>query len=164
MSAVQTLVVPRATPMLLSRWVFRGVRVPFTIRHRYAKDYVEQERAMALRGPLGLLGLAVAWLVLIGSGYVLMYWALGVRPLRHAFVLSGSSMFTLGFVVPENLPTTTLAFTQAAFGIGVIAMLISAPRGWQPPRWCAGFVQVRRDSDRGWQRAEASAGNRLPVG
>jgi hypothetical protein len=124
-SAVQTLVVPRATPMLLTRWVFRGVRVPFNIRYRYAKDYVEQERAMALFGPLGLLGLAVAWLVLIGSGYVLMYWALGVRPLRHAFVLSGSSMFTPGFVVPENLPTTVLAFTQAAFGIGVIAMLIS---------------------------------------
>ncbi|MEV4510684.1 hypothetical protein AB0K00_17150 [Dactylosporangium sp. NPDC049525] len=124
-SAVQTLVVPRATPMLLTRWVFRGVRVPFHLRYRYAKDYVEQERAMALYGPLGLISLAVAWLLLIGSGYVLMYWALGVRPVRHAVVLSGSSMFTLGFVVPKDLPSTVLAFTQAAFGIGVIAMLIS---------------------------------------
>src|SRR5258708_34934557 len=80
---------------------------------------------MAVYGPFGLLSLAVAWLVLIGSGYVLMYWSLGVRPLRHAFVLSGSSMFTLGLVVPKDLPTTALAFTQAAFGLGVIAMLIS---------------------------------------
>jgi hypothetical protein len=124
-SAVQTLVVPRATPMLLTRWVFRGIRVPFTIHGRYAKDYFERERVMALYGPVGLLGLAGAWLVIIGSGYVLMYWALGVHPLRQAFVLSGSSMFTLGFAAPSNLPTTALAFSQAAFGIGVIAMLIS---------------------------------------
>jgi hypothetical protein len=37
-SAVQTLVVPRATPMLLTRWVFRGVRVPFNLRGRHTKD------------------------------------------------------------------------------------------------------------------------------
>jgi hypothetical protein len=124
-SAVQTLVVPRATPMLLTRWVFRGVRVPFNLRGRHTKDYFKQERAMALYGPLSLLSLAVAWLSIIGSGYVLMYWALGVRPLRQAFILSGSSMFTLGFAVPKDLPTTALAFSQAAFGIGVIALLIS---------------------------------------
>jgi hypothetical protein len=125
MSAVQTMVVPRAGPMRITRWVFRGVRAPFNIHGRHAKDYFEQERAMVLYGPLSLLSLAVAWLSIIGAGYVLMYWALGVRPLRQAFILSGSSMFTLGFAVPKDLPTTALAFSQAAFGIGVIALLIS---------------------------------------
>jgi hypothetical protein len=125
LSAVQTMVVPRARPMRLTRWVFRVVRVPFNIRVRHAKDYLEQDHAMVLYGPLGLLSLAVAWLAVIGSGYVLMYWALGVRPLRQAFIMSGSSMFTLGFAVPKNLPTIALAFSQAAFGIGVIGLLIS---------------------------------------
>jgi hypothetical protein len=125
LSAVQTLVVPRASPVLLTRWVFRVVRIPFDFRGKHAKEYFEQERAMALYAPISLLSLVVAWLVLIGSGYVLMDWALGVRPLRQAFILSGSSLFTLGFAVPKDLPTTALAFSEAAFGIGMIALLIS---------------------------------------
>jgi hypothetical protein len=125
LSAVQTLVVPRATPMLLTRWVFRFVRIPFDLRGKYAKEYFEQERAMVLYAPISLLCLVVVWLVLIGLGYVLMDWALGVRPLRQAFILSGSSLFTLGFAVPKDLPTTALAFSEAALGIGMIALLIS---------------------------------------
>jgi hypothetical protein len=54
-----------------------------------------------------------------------MYWSLGERPLRDAFLLSDSSIFTLGFAVPPNLPTTTLAFSEAAVGVGLLAMLIS---------------------------------------
>jgi len=54
-----------------------------------------------------------------------MYWSLGVRPWRAAVALSGSSIFTLGFAAPRNLPTTFLAFSEAIFGIGLLAMLIS---------------------------------------
>jgi hypothetical protein len=125
LSAVQTLVVPRATPMRLTRWVFRGVRVVFNIRSTRAKDYDAMDRAMALYAPISLLILVVAWLVIIGAGYVLMFRALGVGPLRQTFILSGSSLFTLGFAVPEDLPTTALAFSEATFGIGMIALLLS---------------------------------------
>jgi hypothetical protein len=125
LSAVQTLVVPRATPVLLTRWVFRVVRIPFDVRAKRSKEYFEQERIMALYAPISLLCLVIAWLVIIGAGYVLMDLALGVRPLRHAFILSGSSLFTLGFSVPKDIPTTALAFSEAVFGIGMIALLIS---------------------------------------
>jgi hypothetical protein len=54
-----------------------------------------------------------------------MYWSLGERPLRRALILSGSSVFTLGFEVPPNLPTTLLAFSEAGFGLVLLAMLIS---------------------------------------
>src|SRR6266540_2870733 len=67
----------------------------------------------------------VDWLVIIGAGYVLMFRALGVGPLRQTFILSGSSLFTLGFAVPKDLPTTALAFSEATFGIGMIALLLS---------------------------------------
>jgi hypothetical protein len=40
-------------------------------------------------------------------------------------VLSGSSIYTLGFAVPPNLPTTVLAFSEAGFGLVLLAMLIS---------------------------------------
>jgi hypothetical protein len=54
-----------------------------------------------------------------------MYWGLGVAPLRDAFRLSGSSLFTLGFAAPGDLPTTALVFTEAGFGIGLLALLIT---------------------------------------
>jgi hypothetical protein len=125
LSAVQTLVVPRATPMRLTRWVFRSVRVVFNLRSTRATGYDAMDRAMALYAPISLLILVVAWLVIIGAGYVLMFFALGVRPLRQTFILSGSSLFTLGFAVPKDLPTTALAFSEATFGIGMIALLLS---------------------------------------
>ena len=40
-------------------------------------------------------------------------------------MLSGSSIYTLGFEVPPNLPTTLLAFSEAGFGLVLLAMVIS---------------------------------------
>ena len=40
-------------------------------------------------------------------------------------MLSGSSIYTLGFQVPPNMPTTLLAFSEAGVGLVLLAMLIS---------------------------------------
>jgi hypothetical protein len=125
LSAIETLVVPRAIPLRINRAVFMAMRALFGLRGKRAKTFKERDRDMALYGPVSLFTLAASWLALTGLGYVLMYWALGVRPWRVALSLSGSSIFTLGFVVPRNLPTTVLAFSEAILGIGLLAMLIS---------------------------------------
>jgi hypothetical protein len=59
--------------------------------------------------------------VLTRVGYMLLFWS----PLRQALKLSGSSIYTLGFAVPPNLPTTVLAFSEAGIGLVLLAMLIS---------------------------------------
>jgi hypothetical protein len=125
LSAIETLVVPRAIPLRITRMVFLILRAAFDLRVKRATSFRERDRNMALYGPISLFTLAACWLTLTGLGYVLMYLSLGVRPLRAAFALSGSSIFTLGFAIPHNLPTTALAFTEAIFGIGLLAMLIS---------------------------------------
>jgi hypothetical protein len=125
LSAIETLVVPRAIPLRITRAVFLTMRALFGLRGKRARSFRERDRDMALYGPISLFTLAASWLALTGFGYVLMYWALGVRPWRAAFALSGSSIFTLGFAAPQNLPTTVLAFSEAIFGIGLLAMLIS---------------------------------------
>jgi hypothetical protein len=88
--------------------------------------------------------------VLTGVGYILLFWSLGVRPLREAVVLSGSSIYTLGFSVPPNLPTTVLAFTEAGIGLVLLAMLISyLPSMYQSfSRWEAAVaaLDVRADT------------------
>ena len=72
-----------------------------------------------------------------------MFHALGVRGFERAFEMSGSSLFTLGFVRPPDLATNVLAFLEAATGLAVLGLLIAylptiygvvlAPRGrWSP--------------------------------
>jgi hypothetical protein len=125
LSAIETLVVPRAIPLRITRTVFLAMRALFGLRGKRAKTFKDLDRDMALYGPVSLFTLAASWLALTGLGYVLIYWALGMRPWRLALSLSGSSIFTLGFAVPRNLPTTVLAFSEAILGIGLLAMLIS---------------------------------------
>jgi hypothetical protein len=125
LSAVETLVVPRAIPVRITRAVFLTMRALFGLRGKRATSFRERDRDMALYAPISLFTLAASWLTLTGLGYMLMYWSLGVRPWRAAMALSGSSIFTLGFAAPRTFPTTILAFSEAIFGIGLLAMLIS---------------------------------------
>jgi hypothetical protein len=125
LSAIMTLVVPRAIQLRITRWVFIGMRVLFAIRSKRARNFKERDRRMALYGPISLFTLAATWVILTGIGYVLMFWSLGVRPPREAIRLSGSSIFTLGFAAAPNLPTTLLAFSEAGIGLTLLAMLIS---------------------------------------
>jgi hypothetical protein len=118
-------VVPRATPVRLTRWVFVGVRALFVLRSRRATTYEERDRRMAFYAPFSLLTLAVTWLAVVLVGYMLMFWSLGERPWRLAFALSGSSLLTLGFTAPRNLPMTVLSFTEAGLGLALLALVIS---------------------------------------
>ena len=123
LSAVQTLAVPRGTPVLITRWIFVGTRVLFVPAHRGA-DARTRDRRLALYGPLSLLCLPVVWLGLVLGAFTLIFWATGAG-WDSAFLESGSSLFTLGFRTPEHVGSAALAFTEAALGLGLIALLIS---------------------------------------
>ena len=125
LSAVCTVVVPRGVPVRLTRIVFRTMRRIFEVRSRLASTYEERDRAMALYAPLTLIVLPVVWLAITMLGFAAMYWALGVHSLRQAFVESGSSLLTLGFVRANDLPTTVVAFSEAADGLILLALLIT---------------------------------------
>jgi hypothetical protein len=124
-SAVRTVVVPRGIPTRLTRVVFIAVRVLLRGLSGRQPTYERRDRWMALYAPTALLTLPAVWLAIVGSGYFAMYYGLDVRPLRSAFSLSGSSLFTLGFHPPGPLPVQVLAFTEAAAGIGLLALLIT---------------------------------------
>jgi hypothetical protein len=125
LSAVLTVVVPRGTPVLLTRWVFLGMRGLFFLWGKRASSYRQRDQAMAMYAPVSLLSLAMTWLALVLLGYMLIYWSLGERPWRLAFALSGSSLLTLGFTPPPDLPRTALTFSEGALGVMLLALLIS---------------------------------------
>jgi hypothetical protein len=123
-SAVLTVTVPRGTPVRITRLVFTVMGVVF-ISGSKRLDYRRRDRFLALYAPLSLLALPFVWLVLVLAGYTAMYWALGVRPWQSALLESVSSLLTLGFRVPVDAPTTALVFSEAALGLGLLALLIS---------------------------------------
>jgi hypothetical protein len=124
-SAIRTIVLPRSANVLMTELLFRSVFALFRIRLRFADTYEERDRVMALFAPITLLLLPVSWIIMILLGYTVMFWGLGTRPWFDAFFLSGSSLFTLGFMAVDDLPRTVLVFSEATIGLGLIALLIS---------------------------------------
>jgi hypothetical protein len=124
-SALRSMVVPRGEVVILTRWVFVSLRSLFNLWVRRATTYEQRDRALALYAPMGLVALPFTWVALVVAGFTAIYWALGVDPLREAFYLSGSSLLTLGFTPPPDLPTHFASFIEAVLGLGLIALLIS---------------------------------------
>jgi hypothetical protein len=124
-SAVQTFVVPRGTPMLLTRWVLLAVRAIFIMSMQGLRDYSARDRVMAMFAPTALIALPVAWMALILNGFVPLYWAFGGGTWKDAFMASGSGLLTLGFHPPANWWTGVLSMIEAGFGLGLLALLIS---------------------------------------
>ncbi|MEW5988472.1 MAG: hypothetical protein AB1791_17725 [Chloroflexota bacterium] len=125
LSAVRTFVLPRSARDGVTRTVFLTVRWFFNLRLRRANSYVDRDRVMAFYAPVGLLLLPGVWLALVLLGYMGIFWAFGVQPWPAAFTLSGSSLLTLGFALAKDWPTTVLAFSEAAIGLILVALLIS---------------------------------------
>jgi hypothetical protein len=99
------------------------VRVLFRLRGSRARSFEAPTATWPCTGRSACS--PATWLVLTGTGHMLLYWSLGERPLRRALLLSGSSIYPLGFEVPPNLPTTVLAFSEAGSGLVLLAVLIS---------------------------------------
>ncbi len=124
-SATRTFVVPRSVPDYLPRLIFRLLRRVYNIRLAYARTYEEIDGVMVYYAPTALLVLVVASLALIQIGYTLVYFGVIGDNLVHAFMLSGSSLLTLGFASVDSPWLALVAFSEAAIGIVMTALLIS---------------------------------------
>jgi len=124
-SAVSTFVLPRSARSQLNRLVFGLLRRAFGLVLRFTKTYEQRDAIMAYYAPFALLLLLPVWYALIAFGYSLMYWGLRVGDYFYDFRLSGSSLFTLGFVPPESYFVSTLVFSEAMLGLIMVALLIA---------------------------------------
>jgi hypothetical protein len=123
-SALVTVVLPRGESVILTRVVFICWRNAFHFVARRQRTWESRDRILAFFAPVALLTLPVTWLLLSLLGYTAMFWALGGTSLRGAFT-EGGSLFTFGFRAPPALPQTILAYSEAALGLGLVALLIS---------------------------------------
>jgi hypothetical protein len=124
-SAVKTFVLPRSAPDLIVRLVFQNLRKLFGVIMSPTRTYEQRDAIMAFFAPTGLMVLLPSWLVLITLGYTGMYWAAGTPTWREAFLISGSSLLTLGFATGNHLGLAILEFSEATIGLILVATLIA---------------------------------------
>jgi hypothetical protein len=97
----------------------------FESRLKHAKTYEERDGIMAMYAPIALLTLPPVWLTLVAAGYAAMFWALGGHTWEEALKLSGSSLLTLGFAVPDTAAAAVLAASEGTLGLILVALLIA---------------------------------------
>lgn len=124
-SVIRTFVLPRSAPDVLVRLVFIVMRKIFDARIGIEDDYERRDEIMALYAPFTLVILPAVWLVFVLSGYMAMFWGTTGQPLYALYKISGSSLFTLGYAVVDDVVTTSLIFTEAAIGLFLVALLIA---------------------------------------
>ncbi len=126
-SAIRWLVLPRGENVWLSRMIFIVIRRLFEFRLKFYREltYQKRDRVMAFFAPIATLTMPMVWLTLVTVGYTPIYWALDVGDVYESFLLSGSSLLTLGYAPVMDWATMLLSFSEAAIGLILIALLIA---------------------------------------
>lgn len=124
-SALRTVVVPRGYVSWLTRKHFVIWRTLFGLVARPSRPFAERDRIMASYAPVALVTLPAVWVSCVTVGFTGIFWGSGIHPLSEAFVTSGSSLFTLGFVRPPGTGRVVLSFVEAGIGLGLVSLMIS---------------------------------------
>ena len=125
LSAIKTVVLPRATSQKITRTMFIIMRRLFDFVAHGKRDFVDRDRILALYAPLTFVLLPLLWLLLTTVGFTAVQWGINGGSLRDAFLVSGSSMLTLGVKFRSDLPSAAFSYLQAALGLVLVALLIS---------------------------------------
>ena len=124
-SAVRTVVLPRATSSVLTRAAFVNIRRVFDVIAGPRQSFEFRDRILALYSPFALLALPAIWVTLVMVGFTGLFWGMGVHPWSEAFIVSGSSLLTLGFDRPFGLSRVVMSFIEAGIGLGLVSLMIS---------------------------------------
>ena len=125
LSAAKTFVVPRSERQALTVFLFSLSFRLFDFLAGRKESYEEKDRIMALYAPLTLLMLVPFWLLLTAIGFAFIYWAMGVSPWTEAYIVSGSSLLTLGYAKFDSFFFHIISFSEAVIGLMLVAMLIA---------------------------------------
>lgn len=132
--ALRSFVLPRSDRAFLTIRTFHVIYGVFRLRFTPETRFTQRDQVLAMWSPVAMFVLPLVWLALITIGYAGMYWALQPSmTLAEVVILSGSSLMTLGFAFAEPMPVVLLAFTEAALGMMLIALLI----GYLPTMYSA---------------------------
>ena len=126
LEALQAFVIPRGIRLrsrIVFVWVFRALRG--LSRLRGAREREAVDAIMVYAAPLSILSLPLLWLITTLLGFAAIFWAIDGGGFGNAVVVSGSSLFTLGFDRPVGVGGALAAFADATIGLGLLALVIT---------------------------------------
>ncbi len=126
LEAIRAFVVPRGVQLrsrVVFYWVFRLLR--WVTRLRGAVEREAVDAIMVYGAPIAVLGLPLLWLMATLLGFAGIFWAIDGGGFGNAVVVSGSSLFTLGFQRPLGVEGAVAAFADATIGLGLLALVIT---------------------------------------
>jgi len=121
LSALQTVVLPKGGLTGLTRFVFASADRMFIRRRGLPARFGWS----GLYAPVSLVMLPLAWATLVTIGFGFIFWGFDAGTVSDSVAVSGSSLFTLGFVKPGPDGLVVLTFLEALIGLGLVALLIS---------------------------------------
>jgi hypothetical protein len=131
-SVLRTLIIPRASLGPFGRVVDTVVDRAFAFATKRIKDYEARDHILAAQAAVYLLGLLATWMAAFVVGFALWLWP-STQDLALAFRESGSSLFTLGFVLVGGNGSTAIDVFEAGIGLFVMAAQI----GYLPTLYAA---------------------------
>jgi hypothetical protein len=126
LEAIRAFVIPRGVQLrsrVVFYWVFRFLRG--VARARGAVEREAVDAIMVYGAPIAVLGLPLLWLITTLLGFAGIFWAIDGGGFGDAVIVSGSSLFTLGFDRPDGLGGAIAAFACATIGLGLLALVIT---------------------------------------
>jgi hypothetical protein len=124
-SLIGTLIVSRQVSSRLTRWVDTVVDFTYQLAARHVTEYRRRDRLLATQAAAVLLAQLAAWLIVAYVGFALLLWPFAPHGVVSAFVDAGSSIFTLGFAVPNGAVPAVIVFLAAAVGLVIITLQIA---------------------------------------
>lgn len=124
-SVLGTIVVPRRVRSWFTRALAIAIRHVFHFAADRFDTYEQRDRVLAAQAPVQLILQIAVWLAAFEIGFGLLLWPFDASAgLGGALEQIGSSMFTLGYIVPRSGAAATLDDLAAAFGLGTLALQI----------------------------------------
>lgn len=132
----EVMILPRRVtrPLRLSSITNRLTWAPWVAIGRHIKNRNRRENFLGVYGPIGLLFLLFMWAVGLIASFALLQWACGsgysapekLPTFGTDLYVSGTTFFTLGLgdVVPLTVLARLLTVVEAAFGFGILAVVI----------------------------------------
>ena len=124
-SVIGTLIVSRQVSSRLTRWVDTAVDQTYQLVARHIGEYRPRDRLLATQAAAVLLSQLATWLIVAYVGFALLLWPFAAHGIVSAFIDAGSSMFTLGFAVPNGAVPAVVVFVAAAVGLVIITLQIA---------------------------------------
>ena len=124
-SAMLTVVVPRSERPRITRFHFRLMGWISKAAHGKMSSSEQRYLFDSRLAPFGLVSLAFVWAFHIIIGFGFIYWGQGVRSLANAFLLSGSSLTTLGIRDADTTVTLVIVVIEGLIGLGLVGLMIS---------------------------------------